>query len=55
VSEEELRKETTRSRVSEARVVIAYRSKEELGISGAEIARYSGVNRSRINRILAHS
>jgi hypothetical protein len=52
VSEEELRKGSRRSRVSEARAAIAYRSKEELGISGAEIARYLGVNTSSINRIL---
>jgi DNA-binding MarR family transcriptional regulator len=39
--------------VSEARAAVAYRSKEELGISGAEIARYLGVNTSSINRTLA--
>jgi DNA-binding MarR family transcriptional regulator len=39
--------------MSEARGAIAYRSKEELGISGAEIARYLGVNTSSINRTLA--
>jgi hypothetical protein len=53
VSEEELRKGSRRSRVSEARAAIAYRGKEELGISGAEIARYLGVNTSSINRALA--
>jgi REP element-mobilizing transposase RayT len=53
VSEEEVKKGSRRSRVSEARAVIAYRSKEELGISGAEIARYLGVNTSSINRTLA--
>jgi plasmid maintenance system antidote protein VapI len=53
VSEQELRKGSRRSRVSEARAAIAYRSKEELGVSGAEIARYLGVNTSSINRILA--
>jgi REP element-mobilizing transposase RayT len=53
ISEEELRKGSRRSRVSEARSAIAYRSKEELGISGAEIARYLGVNTSSINRALA--
>jgi hypothetical protein len=53
VSEEEVRKGSRRSRVSEARAAIAYRSKEELGISGAEIARYLGVNTSSINRTLA--
>jgi putative transposase len=53
VSEDELRKGSRRSRVSEARAAIAHRSKEELVISGAEIARYLGVNTSSINRILA--
>ena len=53
VSEEEVRKGSRRSRVSEARAAIAYRSKEELGISGAEIARYLGVNTSSINRTLS--
>ena len=53
VSEEELRKGSRRSRVSEARSAIAYRSKEELVISGAEIARYLGVNTSSITRTLA--
>jgi hypothetical protein len=50
VSEEEVRKGSRRNRVSEVRAVIAFRSKEELGISGAEIARYLGVNTSSINR-----
>ena len=53
VSEEELRKGSRRERVGEARAAIAYRSKEELGISGAEIARFLGVNTSTINRTLA--
>ncbi|MBI5967117.1 MAG: hypothetical protein HY882_04570 [Deltaproteobacteria bacterium] len=55
VSEDELRHGSRRSRVSEARAVIAYRSKEELGYSGAEIARYLGVNTSSINRALART
>ena len=53
VSEEEVRKGSRRSRVTEARAAIAYRSKEELGISGAEIARYLGVSTSTINRTLS--
>jgi REP element-mobilizing transposase RayT len=53
VSEEELRKGSRRSRVSEVRAAIAHRSKEELVISGAEIARYLGVNTSSITRTLA--
>jgi hypothetical protein len=53
VGENEVRKGSRRSRVSEARAAIAYRSKEELGISGTDIARYLGVNTSSINRTLA--
>jgi hypothetical protein len=34
---EELRRGSRRSRVSNARAVIAYGSKEELGVSGADI------------------
>ncbi|MBI5746696.1 MAG: hypothetical protein HZA13_06825 [Nitrospirae bacterium] len=34
---------------------IAYRSREELGLSGAKIARHLGVNTSSINRALARS
>jgi DNA-binding MarR family transcriptional regulator len=47
------RKGSRRSRASEARDAITYRSKEELEISGAEIARYLGVNTSSISRTLA--
>ena len=53
VSEQELRKGSRRILVSEVRAVIAHRSKEELGIAGAEIARHLGVNTSSINRALA--
>jgi DNA-directed RNA polymerase specialized sigma24 family protein len=35
------------------RIKIAQRSREELGLSGAEIARHLGVNTSSINRALA--
>jgi hypothetical protein len=42
-----------RSRVREVRAVIAYRNKEELGISGAEIAPYLGANPSSNNRASA--
>jgi len=52
VSEQELRKGSRRALVSEVRAAIAYRSKEELGISGAEIARQLGVSTSSINRVL---
>lgn len=53
VGEQELRKGSRRAIVSEVRAAIAYRSKEELGISGAEIARHLGVNTSSLNRVLA--
>jgi putative transposase len=53
VSEEELRRGSRRALVSQVRAAIAYRSKEELGISGAEIARRLGVNTSSINRAIA--
>jgi len=52
VSEKELRKGGRRARASEVREAIAWRGKEELGISGAEIARHLGVNTSSINRTL---
>ena len=53
MSEAELMKGSRRSWVSKARAAIAYRAKEELGISGAEMARYLGVNTSSITRALA--
>ncbi len=53
VSEQELRKGGRRGRVSGARAAIACRCKDQLGVSGAEIARHLGVNTSSINRALA--
>jgi len=55
VSGEELRQGSRRPRVCEARLAIARRSREELGLSGAEIARHVGVNTSSINRALARA
>ena len=55
VSSEELQRGGRRARVSKARAAIAYRSKEELGLSGAEIARHLGVNTSSINRAIARA
>jgi hypothetical protein len=52
VSSEELKKGSRRRQVSRARVEIAVRCKEELGLSGAEIARHLGVNTTSINRPL---
>ncbi len=53
ISPEELKRGGRRVRVSEARAAIACRSKEELGLAGAEIARHLGVNTSSINRAIA--
>ncbi len=53
VSAEELTKGSKRCKVSETRMTIARRSRNELGLSGAEIARHLGVNTSSINRALA--
>jgi REP element-mobilizing transposase RayT len=53
ISPEELKRGSRRVRVSEARAAIACRTKEELGLSGAEIARHLGVNTSSINRAIA--
>ena len=53
VSAEELREGNKRRAVSETRLVVARRSRNELGLSGAEIARHLGVNTSSINRALA--
>jgi putative transposase len=50
---EELKQGNRRRRVCETRLNIALRSREELGLSGAEIARQLGVNTSSINRALA--
>jgi len=53
VSAEELKMGSKRCNVSEARMTIARRSRNELGLSGAEIARHLGMNTSSINRALA--
>jgi putative transposase len=50
VSEQELRQGSRRQKVSRTRAVIALRCKEEIGCSGAEIARNLGVNTTSINR-----
>ena len=52
VSAEELKRGNKRRTVSETRLTIAQRSRNELGLSGAEIARHLGVNTSSINRAL---
>ena len=53
VTPEELKQGNRRRRVCEKRYKIALRSREELGLSGAEIARHLGVNTSSINRALS--
>jgi len=50
ISPQELKAGSKRRRVSDARAVIAYRCREELGESAAEIARHLGVNTSCIVR-----
>lgn len=55
VGQEELKRGNRRSSVCEVRIKIAQRSREELGLSGAEIARHLGVNTSSINRALARA
>ncbi len=50
VNERELIRGSRRRKVSQTRAVIALRCKEEVGCSGAEIARHLGVNTTSINR-----
>ena len=51
-SSQELQHGSRRRTVSAARRKIAYRCKEELGLSAAEIARHLGVNTSSITRAI---
>lgn len=50
VNEQELIGGSRRRKVSQARAIIALRCREEIGCSGAEIARHLGVNTTSINR-----
>lgn len=50
VNEQELIRGSRRRKVSQTRAVIALRCREEIGCSGAEIARHLGVNTTSINR-----
>ena len=50
VNEQELVRGSRRRKVSRTRAIIALRCKEEIGCSGAEIARHLGVNTTSINR-----
>lgn len=53
VKERELMNGSRRKKVSFARAEIALRCKEEIGCSGAEIARHLGVSTTSINRAIA--
>ncbi len=55
INVEELKGGSRRRKVSDARSAIAIRSSKELGLSGAEIARYLGANTSSINRAIARA
>ena len=55
VSPAELKRGNKRRPVCETRIAVARRSRSELGLSGAEIARHLGVNTSSVNRALAKS
>jgi hypothetical protein len=52
VNEDELVRGSRRRKVSLTRAVIALRCKEEIGCSGATIARHLGVNTTSINRAI---
>ena len=52
ISPSELKGGSKRQKVSEARAEIAKRSREELGLGAAEIARHLGVNTSSITRAI---
>jgi putative transposase len=52
VNEQELVRGSRRQKVSLTRAAIALRCKEEIACSGAEIARYLGVNTTSINRAI---
>ena len=52
ISLTELKGGSKRPRVSQTRSAIAFRSREELGLSAAEIARHLGVNTSSITRTI---
>lgn len=52
ISAHEIQAGIRRQKVSETRAAIAFRGREELGLSAAEMARYLGVNTSSIVRAL---
>jgi len=52
ISPQEVKHGSRRSAVSRVRALIAYRSREELGLSAAEIARHLGVATSSITRAI---
>lgn len=52
ISEKEVKAGSRRGPVSRLRAKVAYRSREELGLSAAEIARHTGVSTSSITRAI---
>ena len=52
ISPQEIKNGSRRDAVSRTRALIAYRSREELGLSAAEIARHLGVATSSITRAI---
>lgn len=55
VSPQELKRGNKRRQVCETRIAIAHRSRGEIGLSGAEIARHLGVSTSSVNRALSNA
>ena len=49
VDEKEIKRESRRSKLSQARSLIAYFGNKELGIRGVELARYFGITKSSIS------
>jgi hypothetical protein len=52
ISDKEIKMGSRRQLVSGIRAKIAYRSREELGLSAAEIARHTGVSTSGIKKVI---
>ncbi|MBN1823863.1 MAG: transposase [Endomicrobiales bacterium] len=52
VNEKEIKRYSKRSKLSRARSLVAYFGSKELGISGAELARYFGITRSSISEAI---
>lgn len=52
VDEKDIQRESRRSKLSQARSLIAYWGNKELGISGVELARYFGITQSSISEAI---